>query len=93
MEAPNIWAIIATAISSALGGGGAIKLYDLWLKRKKTDQVFINEQYQALVEQERKSSTALRRRIDKLEHGIDDLKLELEQALIENIKLKAMVNK
>jgi hypothetical protein len=104
-EGDNVWTLIISLFTLALGGiggGGIYKLWEVWHKGRQDDQEFISTQYRKLLEDDRKTSREqqeeslevirrLRAKITKMESYQDEIKTQHTELAVENIHLRAAV--
>lgn len=78
---------VIIAIASLIGGGGLVRLYQIWSERRKGDHEWISGQYQLLLQVREDESAALRADKIKLERRVEKLEDKLTAAYAEILKL------
>lgn len=85
----NVWIAIISALAGSIGGGGLVKIWDRWLSSRKDGHTFLFEQYQALIDDDRKTIASLRGKVTRLEDSLSEKVAALTEAIVENIRIKA----
>lgn len=88
MEGTTWLQILGTVFVSVVGGGGAVKMYELFKKGKHDDRSFISRQYRTLLKVEEERSARLLARIGQLEEELGQVKVKYTEAITESLTLK-----
>ena len=82
---------IVAAIAGIIGGGGAVKLFELWLNSRKTASDDFQAHWKSLLDEERKGRQderqEARQKIDELEEALEQVRNELMDQIVKNIRM------
>lgn len=102
----SFWGNFVTLVFGALGGGGIVKIIEIWAKRRdkqeelelqkdkdhRDDPKYISDHYRLLIEDERKTIREQDKRIARLVALQEIMKRKLEEKELENLQFKAWIN-